>query len=764
MDKTDDQIPPTDDLSAVAERDANKALGRLSTGDLVDSKYQVLAHIGSGGMGEVYKVIDRDTNVIYALKMISPLLADQKTLAKRLEHEAQAARTLVHGNIVTVYDVGKSADGAPYLLMDYVEGDSLESLLKRETLLTPDRALALFLQIAEALVHAHQKEVVHRDLKPSNILMTKTEGGLEMVKIVDFGIAKVSNQEKEDKTKLTQTGELLGTPLYMSPEQCTGEEIDARSDIYSFGCIMYETLTGKTPFAAENAVKVILKHLSDEPPPLPVGAGISSDLKQVVMRCLEKHRSDRYANPVDLHIDLERIANGIKINPYHRRKRSNPPNQKLVAAVAGGILLIGAAGFMGLQSLSNHPAAVIAPVTHSPHRPDRYGGKTLSQWTAAIEKTPDDPELYLNRAELHSQRDERTNAIDDYTQAIALKPSYIAAYKGRAFMNVMIAQYDKAAVDANKIIALAPLSDEGYQTLGWVYSAREQYGPAIEVWKRAISIHPTGYSYYNLGAAQMKLAYYKDASESMSKAIELDNGWYSYRAVAGLIYTFQQKYDMAYEQLKKATASDDVRGVEWQLLGYYFLCVGKSSEAQQAMEQGKQMETFPARSFRLAGEYYRTAGEYEKAIQEFSSSTSLEEYPPGYRERAVSYMSLGQMRSALTDLKKSLQLNPYSSTTLSFLALAESQLGMKASSLEHIAKAFQAKAVPPIVLVNRAKIGANNGELKQALADANKAVQADPFLKEAFEARAGIRDKLGDKSGATADREKAGKLISHLDY
>ena len=236
--------------------------GTLSIGDIVDDKYEILAHIGSGGMGEVYKVRDRGTQILYALKMISPHLADQKTLAKRLEHEARAARTLVHGNIVSVYDVGHGADGAPYLIMDYVEGDSLEDLLKQETVLTAERALTISLQIAEALVHAQQKQVVHRDLKPSNILMTKTPAGTDMVKIVDFGIAKISDQEKADKTKLTQAGELLGTPLYMSPEQCTGEELDVRSDIYSFGCIMYEMLTGKSPYAAENSVKVILKHLS----------------------------------------------------------------------------------------------------------------------------------------------------------------------------------------------------------------------------------------------------------------------------------------------------------------------------------------------------------------------------------------------------------------------------------------------------------------------------------------------------------------------
>jgi serine/threonine protein kinase/Tfp pilus assembly protein PilF len=750
--------------NAAADEEKNaaaddKALGPLSVGDLVADRYEVLAHIGSGGMGEVYKVLDRQTQIIYALKMISPLLADQRTLAKRLEHEARAARTLIHGNIVTVYDVGKSTDGAPYLLMDYVEGDSLETLLKTDVLLTQERALSIFLQIAEALVHAHQKGVVHRDLKPSNILMTKTDGGAEMVKIVDFGIAKVSNQEKEDKAKLTQTGELVGTPLYMSPEQCTGEEIDARSDIYSFGCIMYETLTGKTPFAAENPVKVILKHLSEAPPPLPNGAGISNDLKLVVMRCLEKHRSDRYATPVDLHIDLERIQNNTKIKP-HRRKLRTSATQKMVAAAACAVVVMGAAGVAIIQQFTH---SAVVPVARVQHRVEKWGGKTLAQWTSAIEKSPDDPELYFNRGQLHSQRDERTNAIDDFTQAISLKPSYIAAYESRAYTYGLNAQTDKAAQDANKVISMIPDSAEGYQTRAWVYSTREQYGEAIADYKRAAAMGESGYICWNMAKDEMKLGHYAEASSAARRGIELDDD-FSKEALAGLIDTFQQKYDDAYTHLKKATDDPEARGIEWQVLAYYYTCVGKQADGQHAVDQAKILETFPARAFRLAGEYYRTAGEYEKAIQEFSASTSLEDYAPGYRERAISYMSVGQWRAAYGDMKKAFQINPFSTTTLSFLALTESQLGMKAEAQEHINKALQAKAIAPIILVNRAKIDFANGDNQKALEYADKAISRDPYLKEAYEARVEIRKKLGNAAGATDDANKAKNLFSHLDF
>ncbi|HEY9713448.1 MAG TPA: protein kinase, partial [Chroococcales cyanobacterium] len=654
------------------------SFSRLPAGHLIGDRYEVLAHIGSGGMGEVYKVLDRSTQQIYALKMISQALAEQRTLAKRLEHEAQAARTLVHGNIVSVYDVGKALDGAPYLIMDYVEGDSLEAFLKKEVLLRQERALPIFIQIAEALVHAQQKGIVHRDLKPSNILITKTDGGADMVKIVDFGIAKISDQDRENKTKLTQTGELLGTPLYMSPEQCTGDELDIRADIYSLGCIMYELLCGKAAFAAENPVKVILKHLNEEHPPFPKNAGISPDLQRIVSRCMEKLKQDRYASAVELQIDLERVLEGRKIKRhFHRRKKAR---QKWAVAVGGGLLLLcGGAGFvlthnMGMQAGSNN-SDLQPQLVESQPRPEYYAGKSLAQWTNAIEAAPEEPELYLNRGILHGHRDERTNAIDDFTQAIALKPDYLEAYHERATMYVMLAQLDKAATDANKLIALAPDSAASYETRAWVYGAREQYGEAIADWKRALQLSDNGYYNYHLANIQLKLADYQSARTNIDAALSSDGRERSYFGVAGMISTFQNQLDEAKVQLEQATNCDDSRGVEWQMLAFYELCAGNPVAAERALQRAKSLETFPARSYRLAGEYYRTAGDLNKALAEFSASTSLEEYAPGYRQKAVTSIALGQWRSALTDLKKSYQLNPYSPTTSSYLALVEDHLG-----------------------------------------------------------------------------------------
>jgi serine/threonine protein kinase/lipoprotein NlpI len=744
--------------SAASTAVSQSTTGILAIGTLIDDHYEVLAHIGSGGMGEVYRVLDRRTDTCFALKMISPCLAEQKTLARRLEHEAQAARTLVHGNIVSVYDVGRFADGAPYLLMDYVEGEGLDAIMAKETVLTAARSLNIGLQIAEALVHAAQKQVVHRDLKPSNILLTRTPEGTEMVKIVDFGIAKISDQDKSDKTKLTQTGELLGTPLYMSPEQCTGDEQDARSDIYSFGCIMYEMLTGRSPFAAENPVKVILKHLSEEPPPLPAGVGISKDLKQIVMRCLEKLRADRYQTAVDLHIDLMRVLEGRPVKPYQKRRRVSGKNKSLAIAVTALLALAAAGGF---YAFLNQPTAM---TVRAQHRVEQFRGKNLAQWTKAIEASPNDPELYWSRGWLHSDRDERTNAIDDFTQAIELDPNYVDAYFCRGEAYILTAQYDKGRKDSNKLIAIAPHNPQGYQLRGWTESAMDEFGPSIKDWTFANSLQPDPWNNYMLAIDHMKLAQYEAAEAAAHRALSQNRGNSSYAGIAALIAVFQQNYAKAAPYIKAIERDPDARGVEWQFIAYYYFCLGKTEEAEHAALQAKTLETFPARGFRLAGEYYRIAGLYEKAIQEFSAATSLEEYPPGYREKAVTFIQMGQYRSAYNDLKKSLQLNPYSTVTLSYLALVENELGMKGSAGLHIKNAFQSGELPPIVYVNRATIELKNQQLSAALADANAALDEDRWLKEGYETRARILEAMHKTGEATKDKEKAQSLISHLDF
>jgi len=275
----------------------------------IGGRYRILELIGSGGVGSVYKVEHDLLNKIYAIKLVNPDAVADLKVKQRFHQEAQAVADLSHPNLIGVHDFGISEDGAPYLVMDYLDGISLDYEIERCGHIEEKRALAIFMQICAGLSYAHSKGIIHRDLTPSNVMLVKDDNGNEIPKIVDFGIAK----RQAVDAKLTQTGDIFGTPLYMSPEQCLGNEVDARSDIYSLGCIMYETLSGTQPFDGINAIQIIFKHLNEEPKPLRKvceNFEVSPGIEQIVASCLQIEPERRPPSADGLALNLERVADG----------------------------------------------------------------------------------------------------------------------------------------------------------------------------------------------------------------------------------------------------------------------------------------------------------------------------------------------------------------------------------------------------------------------------------------------------------------------
>lgn len=275
---------------------------------ILGEQFEVISVLGVGGMGSVYKVRDKTLDKILAVKILSEQLVQDQTSLRRFRQEALAAQALTHANLGAVYGHGIGTSGAPYIVMDCLDGKDLTTLLNQQGPFNAQRALLIFIQLAEAIDHAHAKGVVHRDLKPSNIIIENHDQA-EIAKIIDFGIAKIKNADSRPTQQLTQTGEIFGSPLYMAPEQCIGNEQDARTDIYSLGCVMYEVLTGEPPFVADNAMKTVLKHIYDEPvPPSKKAVGkIPEDLDKVILHCLEKQPGDRYQTASSLASDLQKV-------------------------------------------------------------------------------------------------------------------------------------------------------------------------------------------------------------------------------------------------------------------------------------------------------------------------------------------------------------------------------------------------------------------------------------------------------------------------
>lgn len=268
-------------------------------------KYELISRLGHGGMGVIYKARNIEDQEVIALKVLHAHLLNDQESKKRFEQEAAACRDLKHRNLIRMLEFGFSKHGQPYMTMEYLEGKPLTDLIAKKGRLEVRKFINIFTQICDGLQHAHLKGVVHRDVKPSNVMIVRSDTGVDIAKILDFGIAK--RHVEENKENLTPTGNVLGSPAYIAPEQCAGQDADPRSDIYSLGCVMYEALTGNPPFVHDSAIKVLLMQLSEIPPPLSVAcpdARVPYELETIVMRCLEKDPAARYQNASELGADL----------------------------------------------------------------------------------------------------------------------------------------------------------------------------------------------------------------------------------------------------------------------------------------------------------------------------------------------------------------------------------------------------------------------------------------------------------------------------
>ncbi len=280
----------------------------------IDDRYEILDLVGEGGMGLVYRAQDVKTGTYFAIKVLKQDLQNDKAAIKRFEQEIDAITKLQHDKIVSVYGHGRTADGAPYLVMEYLDAKKLSESCFGKGGLKPTVILKIFIDLCEALEHAHSNGVLHRDLKPSNVLVANAPDGGLKVWLVDFGLARMLNSgrtEVYESQNLSATTELFGTPAYMSPEQCLGFKLDERSDIYSLGCSMYEMVTGRPPFGAANAVQLVVKHLNEQPPvQRRLKRNASADIELIISKCLEKRKEDRYQSVKELLNDLKELQNG----------------------------------------------------------------------------------------------------------------------------------------------------------------------------------------------------------------------------------------------------------------------------------------------------------------------------------------------------------------------------------------------------------------------------------------------------------------------
>jgi serine/threonine-protein kinase len=297
--------------------------------EILNGQFKILKRIGTGGMGSVYKASQPEMNRMVAVKILHTKLTDRKDLASRFRREARALSHLTHPNTVKVMMYGELDNGSLYIVMEYLDGKNLNQVVRRGGPLPVERAIPVLIQACGALHEAHQLGIVHRDIKPENIFLTRHGGMDDFVKVLDFGLAKVTERElRPGSIMLTQEGMVFGTPEFMSPEQAQGQVLDPRADIYSLAVILYEALTGKLPFDGKTPMQFIQLHVTRAPIPLDErlpDKTFPPGLSDVVAKALSKSRSKRYQTALEFAEALRPFAPGTAV-PFVD-----------VAAVHGGV-------------------------------------------------------------------------------------------------------------------------------------------------------------------------------------------------------------------------------------------------------------------------------------------------------------------------------------------------------------------------------------------------------------------------------------------
>jgi len=277
---------------------------------LLGGRYELDGIVGRGGMAEVYRARDIRLDRIVAVKTLREDLARDQTFQARFRREAQSAASLNHPSIVAVYDTGEDDTGGshvPYIVMEYVDGRTLRDLLREDRRLLPERALEITDGVLRALDYSHRNGIVHRDIKPGNVMLTRSG----QVKVMDFGIARAVS---DAQATMTQTAQVIGTAQYLSPEQARGERVDARSDLYSTGCLLYELLTGRPPFLGDSPVAIAYQHVRENPvPPSRVDPEVPQWADAIVLRAMAKDPRDRYQSAAEMRTDIQRALSGVPV-------------------------------------------------------------------------------------------------------------------------------------------------------------------------------------------------------------------------------------------------------------------------------------------------------------------------------------------------------------------------------------------------------------------------------------------------------------------
>lgn len=467
--------PPPPEAAMPGQEDQG---GDPLIGEVLAERYRITRLLGSGGMGAVYRAEHVHMRKAVALKVLHREMTVMSEVVARFEREAVAAARIEHPNVAAALDFGRLEDGAFYLVLEFIEGRSLSAALDTEGPFPPLRAVHIARQVAEALAAAHDAGVVHRDLKPDNIMLLERDGDPDFAKVLDFGIAKLRTEEADGQKALTQIGSVFGTPEYMSPEQAKGEPVDARSDLYALGMILYEMLAGQTAFASGELIAVLAKHMTEPPPPLP--SHVPGALRDLILRLLRKEPAAR----VQTARELASLLGGFELEWSPRRPGS---------AAEGGFArrarpaVPGSTGWGGLTGRAVGTAVTLVTRTRRElpalfRRPVDVAGRTVPLWWVAAPITVVSMAVTLGLASGSTEAEEAT--LGDQARRLATAvldpelPGLIA--KAKTGDREALADLRKRAEKAGSAEQWMALG-QGYAAIAHHEASAEAYGRALEL-------------------------------------------------------------------------------------------------------------------------------------------------------------------------------------------------------------------------------------------------------------------------------------------
>lgn len=727
-------LRPPEDMEVTETIEAPKE--DLATGSTFAGRYQIIEELGKGGMGRVYKALDKEVHEKVAIKLIKPEIAADKKTIDRFRNELKFSRKISHKNVCRMYDLNKEEDSY-YITMEYVDGEDLKSMIRMMGQLTIKKAISIAEQMCAGLTEAHRLGVVHRDLKPQNVMIDK-EGN---TRIMDFGIAR-----SIEAKGITDEGIIVGTPEYMAPEQVEGKGIDHRSDIYSIGIILYEMVTGKVPFEGHTPLSIAMKHMTEKPQePREINDQIPADLSRVILKCVEKKKENRFMKVDEILLDLKNIGlgkpavekakemawkNSIAVLPFtdlSPKKDQEYFCDGLAEEIINALNKIkdlrvvartSAFSFKGKEldirkigKQLNVDTILDGSVRKAGNRL-RITAQLINiigdfhLWSEKYDRDMEDifaiqddiSQAIVSKLKIELIGDERALLTKRYTENLKAYHLYL---KGRHFWNKRTKQSLKQSIgyfeqaikiDPEYALAYTGLAD-AYNILGSyeMLPPLEAYPKAKEAAMRALEIDDTlAEAYTSLARVKNRFDWdWSGSEEYFKKAIELNSSYPMGHSWYSILLRSLGRFDEALTIINKALELDPLSLPINTTIGSIFYFAQKYDQAIIQCKKALELDPNFTWAHAILASAYLQKFLFEKAIAEFKKAVFLSKASTWYvAELAHAYAVTGDKNKALNSLDKLLEQSKREYVPVAEIAMIYTGLNNKEKAIEWLEKAF----------------------------------------------------------------------------